>query len=322
MHKVFITGQIEENGIELLRKKGFKVDIVEKECVMDAQLREIFSAYDAVVTMVCDKIDEDLISHASSGKLKIIANYGVGFDNIDVLAAKRKGIVVANTPGVAGESVAEHSFALILACSKHLIEADRFVRQGHYHRFDPKAFLSPQLWGKTIGIIGLGRIGTYVGHIAFGGFKMKILYSDIARSEDFEMLTEAKYVPMNALLKEADFVSLHAPLTPQTKHMIGREQFKMMKKEAVFVNTARGAIVDEQALIWALKEKVIAAAGLDVYENEAQISAELRALSNVVLTPHTASATTETREEMSRIAAQNIIDVFSGKTPFGLVTVS
>lgn len=320
MHKIFITGQIEENGIELLRKKGLKVDVSGKGTVTDAQLAEVFSGYDGVITMVSNKIDEDLISLASS-KLKIIANYGVGFDNIDVLCAKRKGIVVTNTPGVAGESVAEHAFALILACAKHLIEADRFVRQGHYHQWDPKAFLSPQIWGKTIGIIGLGRIGTYVGHIAFGGFKMKILYSDVIRSEDFEMITEAKYVPMEILLTQADVVSLHAPLTPQTKHMIGREQFKKMKKSAIFVNTARGPIVNEDALIWALKEKEIAAAGLDVYENEAQIPAELRALSNVVLTPHTASATLETREQMSRIAAQNVIDVFSGKTPFGLVSV-
>lgn len=321
MNKVFITGQIEENGLALLKNKGFKVDGLSKNAVSEAQLKEIFAAYDAVITMVSDKIDEDLISHASP-KLKIIANYGVGFDNIDVLGAKRKGIVVANTPGVAGESVAEHTFALILACSKHLIEADRYVRQGHYHRWDPKAFLSPQIWGKTLGIIGLGRIGTYVGHIAFGGFKMKVLYSDVNRSEDFEMLTEAKYVPMDTLLASADVVSLHAPLTPQTKHMIGREQFKKMKNEAIFINTARGPIVDEKALIWALKEKEIAAAGLDVYENEAQIPADLKALSSVVLTPHTASATFETRQQMSEIAAQNIVDVFSGKTPLGLVTVS
>lgn len=320
MFKVFITGQIEENGVALLKKKGFKVDGLSKNPVSEAQLKEVFAAYDAVITMVCDKVDEGLLSHASA-KLRIIANYGVGFDNIDVLYAKRRGIVVANTPGVAGESVAEHTFALILACSKHLIEADRFVRQGHYHRWDPKAFLSPQIWGKTLGIIGLGRIGTYVGHIAFGGFKMKVLYSDMVRSEDFEMLTEAKFVPMETLLSQADIVSLHAPLTPQTKHMIGREQFKKMKNEAIFINTARGPIVDEKALIWALKEKEIAAAGLDVYENEAQIPADLKALSAVVLTPHTASATFETREQMSEIAAQNIVDVFSGKTPFGLVTV-
>lgn len=321
MQKVYITGQIEENGLALLKNKGFKVDGLSKNAVSEAQLKEIFASYDAIITMVSDKIDEDLISHASP-KLKIIANYGVGFDNIDVLGAKRKGIVVANTPGVAGESVAEHTFALILACSKHLIEADRYVRQGHYHRWDPKAFLSPQIWGKTLGIIGLGRIGTYVGHIAFGGFKMKVLYSDVNRSEDFEMLTEAKYVPMDTLLAGADVVSLHAPLTPQTKHMIGREQFKKMKNEAIFINTARGPIVDEKALIWALKEKEIAAAGLDVYENEAQIPADLKALSSVVLTPHTASATFETRQQMSEIAAQNVVDVFSGKTPLGLVSVS
>lgn len=320
--RVFSTGQIEQNGLDLLKKNGIDVDqVTSKGTVSQSELGELFSAYDGIITMVGDNVDQALISKAS-GRLRIIANYGVGFDNIDVLAAKRKGIVVTNTPGVAGESVAEHTFALVLACLKQLITADRYVRQGHFHKWDPKAFMAPQLWGKTLGIIGLGRIGTYVGHIAFGGFKMKILYSDLVRSDDFEMLTEAVYTPMDTLLKEADVVSVHAPLTPKTRHMIGREQFLLMKDTAVFINTARGAIVDEPALIWALREKKIGYAGLDVYEHEGQIPAELRALSNVIFTPHSASATVETREEMSRIAAQNVIDVFSGKTPMGLVTVS
>ena len=322
MHKVFITGQIEENGTELLKKKGIKVDVLHPGKILTgAYLREIFASYNGVITMVTNKIDEKVLESASP-ELRIIANYGVGFDNIDVLTARRRGIIVTNTPGVASESVAEHTFALILACSKKLIEADRFVRQGHYHGFDPKAFLSRQVWGQTIGIVGLGKIGTYVGHIAYSGFKMNILYHDIARSEDFEMLTEATFTDMPILLKRADIVTVHAPLTAHTHSLIGKEEFKKMKNTAIFINTARGPIVNQDALVWALKEGEILAAGLDVFEDETDIPSELKILPNVVLTPHSASATFETREAMSRIAAQNVIDVFEGKTPFGLITVS
>lgn len=322
MIKVFVSPQIEENGLALLRKKGFAIDLKgSQRKLTPAVIKEILSSYDAVITGVGDKIDEDILNTAD-GKLKIIANYGVGFDNIDVLAAKRKGVVVANTPGVASESVAEHTFALIQACSKRLIEADRYVRRGHFHGFDPKTFLSRQIWGQTIGIVGLGKIGTYVGHIAYSGFKMNIYYYDIVRSEDFEMLTEAKFADMHTLLARSDIVTVHAPLTSQTRHLLGHEEFGRMKNTAILINTARGAIVDQEALILALKEGKILAAGLDVFEDESHIPNELRILPNVVLTPHTASATYETREAMSRIAAQNIIDVFEGKTPFGLVKVS
>ncbi len=322
MNKIFITGQIEENGIEILKRHGFKIDINEAgHKITKEQLKHVLANYEAVLTMVTDNVDDETLQSASS-QLKIVANYGVGFDNIDVVSAKRKGIVVTNTPGVANEAVAEHTIMLMLACSKKVVVADRFVRQGHYRGWDPKAFLSCQLVGKTIGIVGLGKIGTFVGHIAFSGFKMKILYTDVVRSEDFEMLTESKFTTLETLLKQSDVVSLHAPLTPQTRHLISKEHLKMMKKTAILINTARGPIVDEEALIWALKEEVIAGAGLDVFEDEHNIPHELRALSNVILTPHSASATFETREAMSRIAAQNIIDIFEGKTPFGLVKVS
>lgn len=322
MHKVFITGQIEQNGIDLLKKHGLKVDVNEiGHKITKEQLMEIFASYDAVLTMVTDKVDTDVLSSASPD-LKVVANYGVGFDNIEVVAAKHKGIVITNTPGVANEAVAEHALMLMLACSKRVVEADRFVRLGHYRGWDPKAFLSSQLVGKTLGIVGLGRIGTFVGHIAFGGFRMKILYTDIVRSEDFEMLTEAKFTTLETLLKHSDVVSLHTPLTPQTRHLISRQHLAMMKKTAILINTARGPIVDEKALVWALKEGVIASAGLDVFEDEQNIPNELKALSSVIMTPHSASATFETREAMSRIAAQNIIDVFEKRTPFGLVSVS
>lgn len=322
MPKIYITSVIPNQAAILLRKKSFKVDVNGTGRPLGrGDLTKVLETYDGVLSSVSDRIDEEALSHSSSS-LKIISNYAVGFDNIDVLAAKRRGIVVTNTPGVAGEAVAEHTFALILACRKRLLEADKYVRVGKYRSWDAMLYVSPQLWGKTIGIIGLGRIGTYVGHIAYGGFKMKVLYHDIERVEDFEMLTEAKFSPLDRLLREADVVSLHVPLTPLTKHLIGRKELRLMKDTAILINTSRGAVVEESALIEALRGKWIAAAGLDVYEHEPIIGHELTTLGNVVLTPHTASATAECREEMARIAAGNIIDVFKGKTPLGLVKVS
>jgi len=268
--------------------------------------------------MPTDNVDSDLLSSASKN-LKVIANYAVGYDNIDERAAKKSDIVVCNTPGVANEAVAEHTFAMIFALNKQLKVADRFVREGNFKQWDPNAFLSHQLWGQTIGIIGLGRIGTFVGQIAFGGFKMHILYFDIARSEDFELLCEAEYTDMRSVLSLSDIVTLHVPLTTDTRGMISTEELKLMKKTALLINTSRGPVIDEKALIWALKEKEIAGAGLDVYEHEPEVSAELIKMSNVILTPHTASATIETRERMSELVAQNIIDVFEGREPVGLV---
>lgn len=322
MNSVYITREIPEIASSLLRRKGFQVSTnSQKSNLKGSELKEIFAKYDAVITMMTDRIDGEIIGSASD-KLKIIANYAVGFDNIDVLAAKRHGIVVTNTPAVAGESVAEHTFALILACSKKLIESDRFVRLGKFHQWDPSAFLSKQIWGQTIGIVGLGRIGTYVGQIAFYGFRMKILYHDIQTAEDFEMLTEAKRVSLTNLLKQSDIVTLHVPLMPQTHHLIGKNELKLMKNSAILINTSRGPVIDEEALIWALHSNEIGAAGLDVYEKEPHVPPEFKVSSKVVLTPHTASATFETRDAMARIAAENIIDFFDGKTPQGLIKVS
>lgn len=319
MHKVYITNVIPREGVDLLRKKGFEVTVNDSQRKLtNVGLKDIFSKYDAIISLVHDKIDEDVID-AASPKLKIIANFAVGYDNIDVIAAKRRGIIVCNTPGVAGESVAEHTFLLILAVTKKLIEADRYVRGGKFSGWDPQLFLSSQIWGKTIGIVGLGKIGTYVGHIAYGGFKMKILYHDIVKSEDFEMLTEAQFATLDRLLKEADLVTLHVPLCEDTHHLIGKKELTMMKDSAILINTARGPVVDQEALIDALTKRKIAGAGLDVYEDEHHIPHELRVLGNTVLTPHTASATFETRSAMALLTAQNVIDVFEGRKPFGLV---
>lgn len=322
MESIYITRKIPDLARSMLTKKGFKVVVNgQDKNLTKQQLIDVFGEHDGVLTMMTDKISKEIIA-AASGNLKIIANYAVGVDNIDVLAAKHRGIAVTNTPAVAGESVAEHTFALILALKKRLLEADRFVRLGKYEQWDPMMFLSNQLWGVTIGIIGLGRIGTYMGYIAANGFKMKILYHDIERFEDFEMLTEARAVTLTYLLKEADVVTLHVPLAPATVHLIGKKELKLMKNTAILINTSRGAVVDEEALVWALENDEIAAAGLDVFEREPLVAQELKTSSKVILTPHIASATFETRQSMAKIAAQNIIDVFEGKTPLGLVKVN
>ena len=319
MPSVYITSVIPKECTETLQSKGFDVQVNQQNRdLTKKELMDVFSKYDAVITLMTNKIDRDVLS-AASKKLKIIANYAVGYDNIDMSFAVRKNITVCNTPGAASESVAEHTFLLIFACAKKVIEADKFVRLGKYQRWDPMAFLSNQIWGKTIGIVGLGKIGTFVAQIAFGGLRMKILYFDILQSEDFELLTEARYCSVDELLKEADIVTLHVPLTEKTHHLISKKELKMMKNTAILINTARGPIVNQEDLIWALKNKEIASAGLDVFEHEPEIPHELTLLDNVVLTPHIASATVETRISMAKISAQNIIDVFEGKEPFGSV---
>lgn len=319
--KVYISGKIANNGLRILQNKGYLVDINDSGNDLSRdKLEKVIASYDAVITMITDSIDKNLLKSASD-KLKVISNYAVGFDNIDVEEANKKGVTVCNTPGVASESVAEHTFAMIFALSKQLIKANKFVLDGKYKKWDPNAFLNHQLWGQTIGIIGLGRIGTFVGQIAYGGFRMKILYHDLVRAEDFEMLTEAEYCGLDQILKEADIVTIHLPLTSSTKHLIGRGELKKMKNSAMLINTARGPIVDEEALVLALEEGEIAAVGLDVFEFEPKFSAELATMDNVILTPHIGSATFETREKTSEIAAQNIIDFFEGKTPIGLVRI-
>ncbi|HLA03818.1 MAG TPA: D-glycerate dehydrogenase [Patescibacteria group bacterium] len=321
MPSVYITSVIPKECRQMLQSKGFDVQVNgQNRDLTKKELVDVFSKYDAIITLMTDRIDKDVLS-AASKKLKAVANYAVGYDNIDLNFAAKKNITICNTPGVASEAVAEHTFLLIFACAKRLIEADKFVRLGKYQRWDPMSFLSNQIWGKTIGIIGLGKIGTFVAQIAYGGLRMKILYFDSSRSEDFELLTEATYCSVDKILKESDIITLHVPLTVKTRHLISKKEFKIMKNTAILINTARGAIVNEEDLIWALKNKEIAAAGLDVFENEPHIAHDLTILDNVVLTPHIASATVETRISMAKITAQNVIDIFEEKEPFGLVKV-
>lgn len=265
---------------------------------------------DAILSLLTDRIDGTAMD-AAGKQLKIIANYAVGYDNIDVEAAKQRNIFVTNTPGGFERSVAEHTVALMLAVARKIIPADRYVRADEFERWDPNIFLGEEVFGKTIGIVGLGRIGSVLAEICEKGFGMKVLsYSRSAGS-------------LPDLLAQSDFISLHVPLTPETRHLIGAKELSSMKKNAVLINTARGAVVDEMALAKALQENWIAGAGLDVFEDETKTVTEseriLYGLENVVLTPHIASATLTARNEMSRIAAENILTALSGQPPKDLV---
>ena len=319
MAKVYVTRSISEEGIELLKKKSFQVDINPEDKVLSKdELKRAIVGYDGLLCLLTDKIDGEVLD-AAGKQLKIVANYAVGYDNIDVKAANERKVFVTNTPGVLTEAVAEHTFALLMAVAKRIAEADKFVRNGKYTQWEPKGFLGPQVWGKTIGIVGLGRIGSFVAQIAHGGFNMEVLYHDVNKNEEFEMRFSAKYNELLDLLKQSDFVTIHVPLLPETHHLIGAKELGTMKQTAILINTSRGPVVDEGALVEALKSKKITGAGLDVYEHEPDLTPGLADLPNAVLTPHIASATNEARNAMSRIAAENISAALEGKQPPNLV---
>ncbi len=313
MSKVFVTRQIPEAGINLLKEKGYEVEVSDFDGVLPReQLLEKIKGMDAILSLLTDKVNAEFFD-AAGLQLKIIANYAVGYDNIDVPEAKKRGIIVTNTPDVLTESVAEHAIALMFALAHRIVEADQFMRAGKYIGWAPMLFLGNDLAGKTLGLVGLGRIGAAVARRLEKGFDMKIMYFDVNRNEDLEKEYGLMYADLQTVLRKADFVSIHVPLLPATKHLIREEQLKMMKKGAYLVNTSRGPVVDEKALVEALKNGIIKGAGLDVYEEEPKMAPGLAELNNVVITPHTASATEETRGAMSELAAKNIIEVLEGR---------
>lgn len=315
MPKVFITRQIPEEGPALLRQGGYEVIVAGQDGVISRNaLLDGVRGVDALLPLLTDKIDGEVMD-ASSKQLKIIANYAVGFDNIDLKAAAERGIVVTNTPEVLSETVAEHTFALMLAIAHRVSEADRFTRAGKYRGWEPMLLLGRDLAKKTLGIAGLGRIGSLVAKHAVRGFDMNVIYFDVKPNADFEKEYGAKFVSMDELTKQADFISIHVPLLPTTKHLFNADRFKMMKNTAYLVNTSRGPVVDEAALVEALRNGTIAGAALDVFEAEPQLAPGLKELDNVILTPHIASGTIETRSKMAELAAENIIAVLSGKEP-------
>jgi len=312
MVNILITRKIpKEFKDEISKLKDVKTYYNDSDKVLSKiELIKAVRGMNIVVSLLTDKIDRDVIE-AGSESLKYIANYAVGFDNIDIEAAKEKNIFVTNTPDIMTQAVAEHAMALMLACARRIIEGDCFMREGKYRYWMPELLLGPEIAGKTIGIVGVGRIGQALAEIAYHGFGMKILYHDIKKCEDIERNLQADYVSLNHLLEESDFVSLHVPLLPETKHMIGRHELSEMKKTAVLINTSRGPVVDEIALADTLEEKQIFAAGIDVYEFEPNPVAKLLKLNNIVMTPHIASATEEARKGMGECVIRNIEDFLS-----------
>jgi len=311
--KVFVTRAIPDAGIKLMREAGLEVEVSDFDGVLPPdKLLEKVKGADAILSLLTDKMKDEVMA-AAGPQLKIIANYAVGYDNIDIKAAAVRNLIVTNTPGVLTESVAEHAIALIFALAHRIVESDQYMRDGKYTAWAPMLFLGNDLVGKTLGLVGLGRIGEAVAKRMYDGFDMKIFYYDVNRNQDLENKYHVEYRDLESLLKESDFISVHVPLNPQTKHLIGEPQLKMMKKTAYLVNTSRGPVLDEAALVAALKAGEIKGAALDVYENEPKMAEGLAQLSNTVLTPHTASATEETRGAMSELAAKNIIAVLKGE---------
>src|SRR3989338_454608 len=268
--KIFVTREIPDQGLKLLRaNKKIKLEVYEKnEQIPRRELLRRVKGKDIVLSILTERMDKEVFDTAGH-QLKMIANYAVGFDNIDLVEAKKRGIVVTNAAhDLVSESVAEHTIALMFALAHRICEGDRYARAGKYKAWGPKLLLGTDFYGKTVGIVGTGRIGTGVVKRLHDGFNMKILYNDIKRNSELEKETSAKFCTLEQLLKESDFVSVHVPLLPSTRHLIGTKQLALMKRTAFLLNTARGPIVDEKALIRALVNKKIAGAGLDVYECE------------------------------------------------------
>lgn len=305
MRKVFVSRPIPEAGIRRLEEAGLAVAVQPNDRLATPQeLLDGTRECDALVSMLDDRIDEAFLAQRSN--LRIVAQFAVGHNNIDVAAATRRGIIVTNTPDVLTDATADMAWALMLAASRRVLEGDRFVRSGEWRGWGPVQLLGRQITGKTLGIVGFGRIGQAVARRA-RGFDMRVLYHNRTRKHEEEQAVGAEYRPLDELLAESDFVSINCPLTLETHHLIGRDQLARMKRSAVLVNTARGPIVDEEALVEALRDGTIAAAGLDVYEREPQVHPGLIELPNVVLAPHLGSATHETRDAMACLCAANII---------------
>ena len=270
-----------------------------------------------IVTYLSDKIDRDIIDCATN--LKLIANYGAGFNNIDVTYAANHGIWVTNTPGVLHETTADLTWAMILGAARNIVPAERFTRDNHFKGWSAKMYLGGDVYDKTLGVIGCGEIGSAVARRA-SGFNMKVLYCNRNRmAVEKEDILKAQFATLDDLLRQSDFVTVHAPLTEETKYMIGKEQLLMMKTTAYLIHTARGKVVDDAALVEVLKDRKIAGAALDVYENEPALTEGMTELDNLMLLPHIGSASFETRDRMADLLVDNVLDVLGGKTPPCLV---
>ncbi len=314
--EVLVTRNLPDPAYQILNGK-VEIDSWEEDDPMPREkLLERLKGKTAVICLLSDRMDREAID--SGRDLKVIANYAVGYDNIDVEYATENNIAVINTPGVLTAATADLAFALLLAAARRIGESDRYVRDGRFKQWGPKLMLGKDVWKATLGVIGAGKIGRAV--LRRGkGFEMNLLYYSRNRKKDLEEELGARYVNLKELLRESDFVSLNCPLTDETRHMIGPRELEMMKDDAVLINTARGPVVDEEALENALKNGIIGSAGLDVYEREPRVHPGLLELENVVLAPHIGSSTHTTRNAMAELVARGTLEILSGNVPQNLV---
>ena len=311
--KILVTGIIPDEVMRLLKiehdvKANFEDRPMDRKDIMSC-----IEEMDGLLCMITDTIDKELFQRARN--LKMVANFGVGYDNIDINEATARNIPVSNTPHVLTDATADIAFTLIMAAGRRVVEGDRITREGQFKFWAPFHFLGTQITGKTLGIIGLGRIGKAVAKRA-KGFDMKVIYNNRKRlnvSEEGRLMAEFR--DFDSILLNSDFLSVHVPLTKDTHHLISKRELGLMKESAYLINTARGPVVDEKALLEALKDKEIAGAGLDVYENEPALTPGLTELDNVTLLPHVGSATLETRSRMAGLAGENLLEGLGGTCP-------
>ncbi len=320
--KILVTQKVPDPAYPLLEAIGDVEANMEEGIIWSyEELLRHGAGHEYIYCLLTDNIDARFLEACVVGtpRLKMVANMAVGFNNIDVDAATRLGIAVSNTPGVLSDTTADLAFALLMATARRIPEAERYVRAGKYKGWGPLLFCGAEVHGSTLGLIGAGRIGKIMAKRA-SGFDMKVIYYDVYRlSPEEETTYQLTYMPMDDVLRQADFVSVHTPYMPSTHHLIGEREFHTMKPSGILINTARGPIVDENALARALQDKTIAAAGVDVFENEPAVEPDLLAMENVVLLPHIASASLKTRTLMATMASDNIVAHYHGQRPPNIV---
>jgi glyoxylate reductase len=311
--KVFSTRPLFEAARNILNKH-FDVDYwTPAERVSREELLRRVADKDALVCLLTEKVDEELLTKAP--KLRIAATVSVGYDNIDVAACTRRKVVATNTPGVLDDTTADFAWTLLMAIARRLLEGDAWMRSGTWPGWDLDQLCGGDIWGKTLGLLGFGRIGRGVARRAHG-FHMRVLYNDAIRAPaEVEKELHAEFVDRDRLFSESDFISVHVPLLPETRHLISTENLLKMKRTAYLINTSRGPVVDEAALAAALEARKIAGAALDVYENEPKVHPALISRKDVILTPHIASASVETRTKMAVMAAENVVALLEGRCP-------
>jgi len=316
--KVYVTREMPERGLSIIKQR-FEAEVWQDYAPLPKKtIIEKAAKVDALATLLSDQIDAEVFDAAPN--LKIVAQMAVGFDNIDVKEATKRGIYVTNTPGVLTETTADFAWALLMAVARRVVEADKYVRLGKWKvGWHPMMMQGRDVYGATIGIVGLGRIGCAIAKRA-KGFDMTVLYYDVIRRPDFEKEYYIQFTQLDTLLQKADFVTINVPLTKETHHLMNEEKLRLMKKTAYLINNARGPIVDEKALYKALKDGWIAGAALDVFEQEpTPVQNPLLKLDNVVVAPHISSASYETRSRMAEMVAENLVAFFEGKTPPNLI---